>query len=90
MKKITVVSLGPGSREHLTLGTLDRMKNADRLILRTGLCDAAEYLREQGIAFDTLDALHEECEDFEELSGRCVSAVREAANACMAGVTYWE
>ncbi|MBO2516605.1 MAG: nucleoside triphosphate pyrophosphohydrolase, partial [Clostridiales bacterium] len=82
MKQITVVSLGPGSREHLTLGALERMKNAEKagkLILRTGLCDAAAYLKEHGFVFETLDDVHERCEDFEELAQECVKRVLEAA-----------
>ncbi len=80
MKPITVVSLGPGSREYLTLGALDAIKKADRVILRTGLrCDAADYLRENGVVFETLDFLHEACEDFEELTARAVSFLLEKA-----------
>ena len=77
--KITVVSLGPGSRDLLTLGALEEMKQAGKLILRTGLCDATEYLREQGYAFETLDDLHEQCPTFEELTAACVKRVRAAA-----------
>ena len=45
--KITVVSLGPGPREYLTLGAIDALKKAEWVILRTSLrCDAADYLRE--------------------------------------------
>ena len=71
--KITVVSLGPGPRAYLTLGVLDALKKAEQVILRTSLrCDAADYLREIGIQFETLDFLHEECEDFDELTERAV------------------
>ena len=58
MKLITVVSLGPGSRACLTLGALEAMEKAEKLILRTEKCDAAAYLREKGLSFETLDALH--------------------------------
>lgn len=68
MKEITVVSLGPGSRSLLTLGAIETMEKAEKLVLRTEKCDAAAYLREKGISFDTLDDLHEACEDFEELA----------------------
>ena len=68
MHKITVVSLGPGARAHITLGALETLEKAKKLILRTGEVDAAKYLREKGLKFETLDDLHEECEDFEEFS----------------------
>lgn len=79
MKKITVCSLGPGSRNYLTLGALDAMKKAPVLILRTEKCDAADYLREIGLAFQSLDFLHEECEDFDELIDSAASFVLNAA-----------
>lgn len=79
MKKITVVSLGPGGREYLTLGALDAMRGAETLILRTARLDAARYLEEQGIPFTSLDALYDESEDFDELTRNAVGAVLEAA-----------
>lgn len=72
MNKVTVVSLGPGSRRLLTLGAIEEMERAEKLVLRTEKCDAAAYLREKGISFDTLDDLHEACEDFDELAEAAV------------------
>ena len=74
MNPITVVSLGPGHREHLTLGALSALENAEKLVLRTNRCDAAAYLLEKGISFETLDHLHEASEDFEEL---CALSVKK-------------
>ena len=72
-KAITVVSLGPGPREYLTLGAVETLKKAEKVILRTSLrCDAADELREIGVQFETLDFLHEECEDFDGLIERAV------------------
>ena len=79
MQKIIVVSLGPGSRDQITLGALDCLKNARRVVLRTGQTDAARYLRDQGIAFETLDSLHEECPDFDVFIDRAAQAVCRAA-----------
>ncbi|MBQ9298957.1 MAG: hypothetical protein IJ214_00445 [Clostridia bacterium] len=79
MQKITVVSLGPGPREQLTLGALERVRKAKRLVLRTGQVDAARYLAQQGIAYETLDGLHEECEDFDEFIAAAVQRIAKAA-----------
>ena len=87
VKPITVVSLGPGRREYLTLWAIDEMKKAERLFLRTGLCDAAAYLKESGIVFETMDALHESCEDFDELKdaiARRLLAAAEKQEICYA------
>ena len=79
MKKITIVSLGDGSRNTLTLGAIQCMRQAKCLVLRTGQCDAASYLQEQGIAFETLDFLHEESDDFDELIENCCNYVLNKA-----------
>ena len=79
MQKITIVSLGPGSRDQLTLGALARIRKARRLVLRTGECDAARYLTEQGIKYETLDSLHEECEDFDAFIAASVQKIAKAA-----------
>ncbi len=86
MHKITVVSLGPGARAHITLGVLEILEKAKRLILRTGEVDAAKYLREKGLSFETLDELHEECEDFEEFIQAAAETVMKAAKR--ANVVY--
>ncbi len=81
MNPITVLALGPGGREHLTLGAVARMKQAEKLILRTGETDCAAWLRGEGIPFETLDALYDQAEDFDELTELCVRRVLEAAES---------
>ena len=63
---ITIAALGPDSGEMLTLGVYDALKSADRLLLRTGRHGVAERLTREGVAFETLDALYERTEDFDE------------------------
>ena len=72
---LTVVSLGPGSRDCLTLGALDAMYAAKTLVLRTGRSDAAKYLTEQGIAYATMDDLYDASEDFDELNAKITAHI---------------
>ena len=58
MGSITVIALGTGREDDVTLGALRAMKAGDRLILRTEKCGAAALLRREGIIFDTLDDLY--------------------------------
>ena len=67
MKTISILSLGPDSGELLTLGALAAMKAAKTLVLRTRRHAAAQLLEREGVAFETLDALYEQSEDFDEL-----------------------
>ncbi len=90
---ITVVSLGPGDPQLMTLQTAELLKSARRVTLRTALHPTVPWLEAQGIAFDTLDALYDAYEDFDDMhhamaaklwkaaaDGPLVYAVADAAN----------
>ena len=85
---ITVAALGPDSADMLTMGALRAMRSADALVLRTVRHGAAAVLDEQGIAYQTLDALYERCEDFDELCEKAARALVKKAlsveNLCYA------
>ena len=76
---ITIAALGPDSGEMLTLGVYDALKSADRLLLRTGRHGVAERLTREGVAFETLDALYERTEDFDELCELAARAIIDRA-----------
>lgn len=79
MYKITVVALGPGAKDYLTLGAVDALQKADKLVLRTNRHGVAKYLEEQGLAFETLDRLYEQSEDFDVLSKNAADFLLELA-----------
>lgn len=85
---ITIVSLGPDSEELLTLAAIDAMRGAKALILRTARHGAAQYLTREGIAYKTLDALYDRCEDFIDLchmaAGELIASARENGALCYA------
>lgn len=57
--RITVVGLGPGGADGLTLGAWETVRAAERLLLRTEKHPVVAWLREQGIAFETYDGIYE-------------------------------
>ncbi len=75
MHSITVVALGPGAPELMTLGALDRLSKAGRVLLRTGRHGAAGLLRERGIAFETLDGLYGLSADFDAFAASAAERV---------------
>ena len=68
MHLITVVALGPGSADLMTLGAVKQMKKARHVILRTAHHGAAAFLVQEGVSFDSLDSLYEQSLDFNALS----------------------
>ncbi|MDY3244436.1 MAG: nucleoside triphosphate pyrophosphohydrolase [Candidatus Limiplasma sp.] len=65
MAVLSVVSLGTGSAEYLTRGGEAALRSAKQVVLRTGRSPIAAFLTEQGLSFETLDSLYEQCEDFD-------------------------
>jgi len=78
-QKITIVGLGPGSEDELTLGAIKALKQGEKILLRTGRHGVASYLQEQGIKYETLDDYYEQYKDFDELYSAMVKRIAEEA-----------
>ena len=85
---ITIAALGPDDPKLMTLGAYEAMTGADVLVLRTERHGVADMLRARGVAFETLDALYGQCEDFDELCAlaaqRLIALARKAERLCYA------
>lgn len=77
---IVVVGVGYEPNQ-LTLEAVSLLKSGARILLHTSRCGCAEWLRGEGIAFESLDALYESCEDFDDHARAAAEAVRRAAEA---------
>lgn len=78
--RITVVGTG-WSRGDLTLNAVELLKSGAKVLLHTDHCGCAEWLRESGVAYASLDELYESCEDFDALARAAADAVTAAAEA---------
>jgi predicted RNA-binding protein YlqC (UPF0109 family) len=56
MNKITIVGLGPGSKQHLTLAVYEELKRHNTIYLRTEKHPVVSYLRDKGVVFDVVVA----------------------------------
>lgn len=65
MHPLTIVTLGTGDELFLTRAVEKALHSAGQVILRTERHPMADFLRAEGIVFDSLDSLYEECEDFD-------------------------
>ena len=77
-KKITIVGLGPGNPDDLTLGALKALKRG-KTILRTQMHGVVPFLQEEGIPFSTLDDLYESSDTFEEAYSAMVERIVDKA-----------
>ncbi|MFD1427952.1 bifunctional methyltransferase/pyrophosphohydrolase YabN [Kroppenstedtia sanguinis] len=64
MGKITVVGLGPGDEEGLSLGVFRLLSQAEDLWLRTGRHPVVSWLKNEGISYRTFDSVYEQQTDF--------------------------
>lgn len=82
---IKVVGAG-WTQGELTLNAIEALKQSDAIVLHTDRCGCAEWLRQNGMPFTSLDALYEACDDFDIHARAAADAVIAAGNA--ADVAY--
>ncbi|OYD06362.1 nucleoside triphosphate pyrophosphohydrolase [Paludifilum halophilum] len=61
---ITVVGLGPGREENLSLGTYRLLTGGSRIWMRTEKHPVVQWLKREGVDFETFDAFYEKHTDF--------------------------
>lgn len=71
---IKIVGLGPGSREAITMGTFELLKNSKNVYFKTEIHPNVEYLKQSGIKFKSYD---DKYENFEEIEGICESIAKD-------------
>ncbi len=79
MSKIIIIGLGPGDYESLTLKTLNIMKKAQCLVLRTEKHPLVEKLKDEGLKFCSCDDIYDSSESFEEVYDRISQRVLDLA-----------
>jgi len=72
--KLFVVGLGAGT-DGPTLRGLRALRAADAVFVRTDKTASTDCLRDEGISFHALDALYEQCEDYDALCAAIADAV---------------
>lgn len=77
-KKITIVGLGSGDEDQLTLGAIKALKRG-YVILRTGDHGVVPFLEREGISFITLDHVYESAQSFEEAYAAMIGIILDKA-----------
>lgn len=66
-ERITVVGLGSGDPDQLTLGVWRRLQSASRVYVRTEKHPMMSMLREQGVAYASFDHIYEQKDSFPDV-----------------------
>ncbi|MEG1256929.1 nucleoside triphosphate pyrophosphohydrolase [Clostridium sp.] len=64
---ITVVGLGPGSKDALTIGVLEVLRNNENIYFRTEKHPNVDYLKSIGVKFNTYDKFYEKYNNFDDI-----------------------
>lgn len=67
MKKLTIIGLGPGSKEYLTMDAFDVLTSSDLVYVRTMKHPVIPYLVSKSVKFESYDYKYEEAEKFEDV-----------------------
>nr|MBO2493969.1 nucleoside triphosphate pyrophosphohydrolase [Clostridia bacterium] len=79
--KITVVGLGPGSEDGLTLGALKALRQASSVVLRTEMHGITPFLKAQGIKYTSMDDIYQKGEDFDRVYELMVNRIMDMAQS---------
>ena len=69
MGKITVVGMGPGTLDFMTIKSLEILKAAPLVLLRTARHPVVKPLEDLGCRFESYDGFYEQHETFDEVYG---------------------
>lgn len=86
MHPITIVGLGSGELEQLSVGVYRKLKAAQNLIVRTEQHPAIDELKAEGVSMLSFDGVYESHDAFEEVYDEIVKRLLEMAEE--APVTY--
>ncbi len=64
---ITIMGLGPGNKDALTMGALDALKSSKNIYVRTEKHPTIEFIRTLGLKFTTYDEKYENGKNFDEI-----------------------
>ncbi len=83
--KLTVVGLGYGDEQALPLGNWQRLRMARRLYLRTAHHPVVDFLRREGIRFDSFDEIYERSSRYEDVYAQIVDRLLAALSEANKG-----
>ena len=76
---ITVVSVGPGDPDLLTVSAVNHLQDSEMIILRTAEHPITDWLKARNMSYISLDDFYNRFEDFDEMHQQMVSFILDQA-----------
>ncbi len=67
MNKLTIIGLGPGSKEFLTLDAFEQLTKKGKVYLRTLKHPVVQFLQNEGAEFESYDSFYDQFDTFDEV-----------------------
>ena len=64
---LKIMGLGPGAYEALTIGALKELKNNKNIYFRTEKHPTVDFLKDEGIKFESYDHAYEKYDSFDDV-----------------------
>jgi tetrapyrrole methylase family protein/MazG family protein len=77
MGKLTIVGMGPGGKNHLTIAAIEALTKGGKVYLRTAEHPTVSYLTTMGMVYESFDDCYEQAATFEETYEKIVTALSE-------------
>lgn len=79
---IKIIGLGPGAKDALTIGTLELLKSSKNVYFRTEKHPTVDFLKEQGLKFETYDFAYDKFDSFDEVYEFIANEIIKTHNSC--------
>jgi tetrapyrrole methylase family protein/MazG family protein len=87
MKKLNIIGLGAGDLEQMPLGVYRHLQKQDKIYIRTADHPVIEQLQNEGMQFESFDAIYEQHDEFEIVYQTIVDQLLQKADG-EEGITY--
>ncbi|MBB4826832.1 tetrapyrrole methylase family protein/MazG family protein [Sporosarcina luteola] len=81
MQTITIIGLGAGDLEQLSLGVYRKIKSLGTMFARTDMHPVVQELREEGVSIESFDFIYEKHDSFEQVYEEITERLLEMAAA---------
>lgn len=83
---LKIIGIGTGMPQSMTVGAMAEISKADKVVLQTSRVPVADFIRDMGVEFETIDDIYSQAEDFDELCDMAAEKIDDGVFGVMGSV----